>query len=247
LSVPRFLLSQPIEFQTMKSSRKKLAGCVVAGLVVLFVASIFVLPREYPTQQSATLSFTIDEDFTKVRKIMVRTDAAKEIVTMGGGSEFVEQKWQDGSAKPGGKDFGEVLLRGVLSSDPDWELKLQGTLKVRTLDAYINQGGVGQNVVSLQQEVEIVPDHIQSEVKLLEGSERLLEYAMTTRLEREESLTRVTLKLTQEIKTDAPWFAHGIADRRVLASVEKTLANQETAMRELIDANADKNWLFPLR
>ena len=231
----------------MRSSRKKLAGCLVASLVVLFVASIFVLPREYPTQQSATLSFVIEEDFTKVRKIMVRTDAAKEIVTMGGGSEFVEQRWQDGSAKPGGKDFGEALLRGVLSGNPDWQLELHGTLKVRTLDPYINKNGVGQNVVTLQQDVEIVPDSIQSDTKLIEGSERLLGYAMTTRLEREEEHTRVTLKLTQEIKTDAPWFAHGIADRRVLASVEKTLANQEIAMRKLIADNRDKNWLLPLR
>ena len=92
-----------------------------------------------------------------------------------------------------------------------------------------------------------MPDHIQSDTKLIEGSERLLDYAMTTRLEREEDHTRVTLKLAQEIKTDAPWFAHGIADRRVLASVEKTLANQEDSMRQLIEANRDKNWLFPLR
>lgn len=231
----------------MTTSQKTNLGCLVAGLVLLFVASIFVLPREYPTQQSATRSFVIEEDFTKVRKIMVRTDAAKEIVTMGGGSEFVEQKWNDGSAKPGGKDLGEALLRGVLSGNPDWQLELHGTLKVRTLDPYLNKDGAGQNIVTLQQDVEIVPDYIQSDTKLIEGSERLLGYAMTTRLEREEEHTRVTLELTQEIKTDAPWFAHGIADRRVLASAEKTLANQENAMRELIETNRDKNWLFPLR
>ena len=229
-------------FKLMKTSRMtKIAGAAV-GIVLLFVASIFAFPREYPTQQSATLSFVIEDDFTKVRKIMVRTDAAKEIVTMGGGSEFVEQKWEGGSADAGAKDFGEALLKGVLSGNPDWQLKLHGTLKVRTLDSY-----VGQNVVTLKQDVEIVPDHIQSDTKLLEGSERLLGYEMTTRLEREESHTRVTLSLTQEIKTDAPWFAHRIADRRVRASIEKTLANQEGAMRKLIADNRDKNWLFPLR
>jgi len=70
---------------------------------------------------------------------------------------------------------------------------------------------------------------------------------MTTRLEREENHTLVTLKLTQEIKTDAPWFAHSIADRRVLASAERTLVNQEVAMRKLIEENSDKEWLFPLK
>ena len=127
----------------MMTSRKAKLGYLVAGMVLLFVASVFILPREYPTRQSATRSFVIKEDFTKVRKIMVRTNAAKQIVTMGGGSEFVEQKWRDGSAKPGGKDLGEALLRGVLSGNPDWQLELHGTLKVRTLDDY-----VGTNVVT---------------------------------------------------------------------------------------------------
>lgn len=226
----------------MKLSRTKKIIVVILFLGALFVGSIFVLPREYPTEQTAELSFVIEEDFTKVRKIMVRTDAAKEIVTMGGGSEFVEQRWQGGSADAAGKDIGQALLRNVLSTDPDWELKLHGTLKVRTLDDY-----VGQNVVTLKQDVEIVPDYLQSDTELLEGSERLLGYAMTTRLEREEAHTRVELKLTQEIKTTAPWFAHGIADRRVRASAERTLANQEVAMRKLIADNRDKNWLFPLR
>ncbi len=221
-----------------------LTAAVVAGLI---------WRGEYPTEQSAQRSFVIEEDFTKVRKIMVRTDAAKEIVTMGGGSEFVEQSWDDLSAEPGtqGKTgdgaIVKALLRNVLSSDPNWEIKLVGKLKVRTLDPYIGENGVGKNIVTLEQNVEIVPDHIQSDTKLVEGTGRLLGYAMTTRLEREEDHTRVTLKLTQEINTDAPWFAHSIADRRVRASVERTLANQEDAMRQLIEDNRDKKWLFPLK
>ncbi len=226
----------------IKLSRKSIVGVGVAVLVLALGVSVVVLPNEYPTRQSATRTFVIEEDFTKVRKIMVRTNAAKEIITMGGGSEFVEQRWTGGSVDPGEKDFGKLLMRNVLSSDPNWGLELDGTLKVRTLDDY-----VGQNVVTLEQHVEIVPDHLQSDTDLIEGSERLLDYEMTTRLEREEGHTLVTLKLTQEIKTHAPWFAHGIADRRVRASVEQTLANQEAAMRELIEENRDKNWLFPLR
>ena len=161
---------------------------------------------------------------------------------MGGGSEFVEQTWEGGDVDAGGEDLGKALLQNVFSSNPDWELKLFGTLKVRTLDEYI-----GQSVVTLEQDVEITPDYLQSDTDLKQGSERLLGYAMTTRLEREEDHTRVRLKLTQEIKTDAPWFAHGIADRRVRASAQRTLVNQETAMRQLIADNRDKNWLFPLR
>jgi len=226
----------------MAFSRKTKLGLIVAVPVLAFVASIFILPNEYPTEQEVTLSFVIEEDFTKVRKIMVRTDAAKEIITMGGGSEFVEQHWTGGDVDPGEKDLGKLLVKNLLSNNPTWKIVLDGTLQVRTLDEY-----VGKNVVTLEQHVEIVPDHLQSDTNLLEGSERLLGYEMMTRLEREEDHTLVTLKLMQEIKTHAPWFAHGIADRRVRESVELTLANQETAMRKLIEENSDQAGLFPLR
>ena len=214
--------------------------------LMLAVAAGLIWRDEYPTEQSAELSFVIEENFTKVRKIMVRTNAAKEIVTMGGDSEFVEQTWNELNADPGiGEGVGDgaiakALLRNVIG-DPNWELRLEGDLKVRTLDDY-----VGRQVVTLKQVVEIVPDHIQSDTKLVRGAGRLLGYAMMTRLEREEDHTRVTLRLTQEINTDPPWFAHSIADRRVLASIEKTLANQEQAMHQLIDDNRDQKWLFPL-
>ncbi len=161
---------------------------------------------------------------------------------MGGGSEFVEQHWQDGSVGIGEEKVGKALLKNILSSDPDWKLQLQGTLKIRTLDDYI-----GQEIVELEQDVVIMPDSIESKVNLVEGSKRLLGYAMSTSLVREENHTRVELWLTQEIKTDAPWFAHGIADRRVRNSAERALANQETAMRRLIEENGDKAGLFPLR
>ena len=226
----------------MGSTRKKLAWIVVPLLLVLIpIVGGFIWWGEYTTEQTAELSFVIEDDFTKVRKIMVRTNASKEIITMGGGSEFVEQEWDELNVSAPGEDVGQALLN-VLSTDPNWELKLVGTLKVRTLDEYI-----GENVVSLEQDVKITPDLINSDTNLIEGSEKLVGYAMTTRLEREEDHTRVLLKLTQEIKTLAPWFAHGIADQRVLASAQRTLENQEVAMRKLIADNRDKNWFFPLR
>ena len=212
------------------------------GLLLAVFAASWILTAEYTTEQTVARSFVIDQDFTKVRKIMVRTNAAKEIVTMGGTSEFVEQKWEEGSVATGANTIGEALLNTVLSADPDWELKLNGTLKVRTLDDY-----VGREVVTLSQDVAINPDSIVSNTNLLEGSPRLLGYAMTTSLAREEDHTRVDLKLTQAIKTDAPWFAHGIANRRVKGSAGHSLEKQEQAMIQLIDENKDKTWLFPLK
>ncbi|GEM_PF-801521 len=230
------------EFDIAKSSRRSVMKWLLALLLLIaaFAAS-WIATAGYVSQQTVERSFVINEDFTKVRKIMVRTNAAKEIITMGGTSEFVDQKWEEGSVDIGAENVGEALLKSVFSADPGWELNLEGELKVRTLDEY-----VGREVVTLQQNVHIDPNVINSATKLLKGSERLLDYAMTTRLEREEDHTLITLKLMQEIKTHAPWFAHGIADRRVKASAARSLEKQEGAMIKLIEDNKDKEWLFPL-
>jgi hypothetical protein len=213
---------------------------IFALLTIAFAAS-WVLTGEYTTEQTAERSFVIDEDFTKIRKIMVRTNAAKQIITMGGTSEFVEQKWEEASIESPNGNVAEALLNAVLSPDPGWKLELKGDLKVRTLDDY-----VGREVVTLKQNVEITPDLINSVSDMVEGSERLLGYKMVTRQEREEDHTRITLTLTQKIKTHAPWFAHGIADRRVYESALRSVEKQKAAMIKLIDENKDQAWLFPL-
>jgi hypothetical protein len=186
---------------------------------------------------------------------------------MGGDSEFVEQNWKNLNADTAKEDIGEALLDLIASPDPSWKLQLEGTLKVRTLDEYI-----GRHVVTLHQDVVIEPDFLDSKVNLVEGTERLVGYAMSTRFSRDErsddsadasnrtsglgkllasasggGKTTIELSLTQEIITQAPWFAHRIADRRVRESVEQTLANQEQAIRQFIDENKNDLPVFPLR
>lgn len=209
----------------------------ILGVTALAVAAGLLFRGEYATIQGATRTFTIDDNFTGVRKVLVRTDAAKQIVTMGGGSEFISQHWQTV-----GGDLGSSLRE--LLEDPNWRLELHGTLKVLTKDEYI-----GEHEIMLDQHVVITPDSLTSEVHLKEPTARLKKYDMTTSFQRDSQAgnTIVELALTQEILTDAPWFAHGIADRRVLASVERTLANQETAIRKVIADNIGDVPLFPLR
>lgn len=207
---------------------------LLGGLTVLLAAVVLglLLRGEYPTTQTARLSFAIDENFTDVRKILVRNDSAKQIVAMGGGSDFISQNWSAGG--------GGVSLDLM---DPRWRLELHGTLRVRTKDPYI-----GEHEINLDQEVQITPDRLDSRVKLVEPGERLKRYDMTTAFSRaDDGKSRVDLELTQEILTDAPWFAHGIADRRVRESAERTLANQEAAIRRLIAEHINDVPLLPLR
>ncbi len=204
----------------------------VLGLVVLaLLASALVLPSQYPTEQTAVLSFSLPDDFTEVRKILVRTDGTKQIIIMAGDNEFIEQEW---TTVGGGLD-------SLKFWDPAWRLEFQGKLKVRSRDEY-----VGKPIVTLTQTVKITPDEVLSQTDMDEGSERLLEYIMTTRFARDEKEknTLVELRLTQEILTSAPWFAHWIADNRVHASAARALANQQRAILKLIAENRDKNWLL---
>jgi hypothetical protein len=213
---------------------KKLAWIMTGVLVLAVLAlgiSAIVFPGQYTTEQVVERSFTIDLDFSTVRKILVRTDAAKRIITMTGDSEFVEQSW---TALGGGLDLTRLL-------DPKWKLDLHGDLKLRTLDEYIGRGEI-----KLSQDVKIDADQLHSDVALTEGSQRLLDYGMTTWFVRESSdgTTRVMQRLKQKIVTDAPWFATWVADLRVRQSAERSLENQEQAIRRVIEENRDKRWLL---
>jgi hypothetical protein len=208
---------------------------VLATLVVVLAVSLLV-GGQYPSRQTVTRAFTLDEDFTNVRKILVRNDAAKQIVTMGGNSEYIEDDMESIGLETG------RILDQVLN--PDWRLHVNGTLWVRTKDPY-----VGEHKIALAQDIEITTDFLHSDTHLKEPAERLKQYDMKTYFDRDKETdkTRISLELTQEILTHAPWFAHRIADRRVRASAEKTLENQEAAIRKLIAENIDDVPLLPLR
>lgn len=222
------------ELPAARRSRFRSAAWVTAlillfGFVALTVA-VFLLRGPYPTAQTVERSFVIDEDFSKVRKILVRTDATKQIVTMTGDCQFVDQQW---SAVGGGLDNFELR-------DLKWKLELHGTLVVRTRDPYL-----GEHEIVLSQEVKIDPDQVYSDVELDRPTERLKQYEMTTWFSRSAAgTTRVRQRLKQEIVTDAPWFAHFIADRRVYQSAEQALVNQQQAILRIIAENRDKRWLL---
>lgn len=230
--------SAPTRRPGMRFTRRSIfwLGFAVAGVLCLvaLVASSLLLPAHYATEQTVELEFTIDEDFSTVRKILVRTNALKRIITMTGESEFIEQDW---TALGGG--LGAISFR-----DPQWRLELHGKLKLRTLDEYI-----GQSEVTLSQEVKIDPDQLHSDIELEQGSERLLDYQMTTWFMRDEAngKTRVMQRLKQEILTHAPWFAHRIADARVRQSAETALLKQEQAIRQVVEDNRSKPWLLLMR
>jgi hypothetical protein len=229
--------------------RTRRIAFTVLGVVVLVLVGSLLFGRNYATTQTAKRTFTLDKNFTEVRSILVQTDGTKQIIAMAGDSEFVDQKWtavgldptkneSEGATRAQGASGG--LIKRLLEST----IHLHGDLRVHSLDDYI-----GRPEVELKQDVELSFDQINSTVDLAKETARLKRYKMTTHFGRDaaDKGTVVELSLTQEILTDAPWFAHRVADRRVRASAERALSNQETAIRKLIDENKDKIPIFPLR
>ncbi len=212
-------------------------GVIAVGMLFVFVSVPIIYGLLFPGQKlvkaQAEREFIIDENFTDVRKILVRKDVAKDIIALGGDSEFVEQQWSAVG--------GDVNPTSIF--DLGWRLELHGILKVRILDDYI-----GKHVVPMDQKVEITVDLVDSRSVLEQGTDRLLAYDMVTRFSRTaDNKTRVQLKLMQEINAEAPWFAGAIAQNIVNESVQRSLANQERGIRQVIEDNKHDLPIFPLR
>ena len=209
----------------------------VAGFLVLvaalLAASTLVVSNDYPTTQTAEMSFNLPDDFSKVRSILMRTEATKQIIILAGDNEFLDERWDNLTPS--------LNLTRILN--PQLNLELKASLKVRSRDDYIERP-----VVTLKQVVKITSEEVLSDIRLDEGSDRLWQYELITHYTRneEENNTRVDLRLTQEILTTAPWFAHWIADNQVYASAERQLVNQKRAIRQLIEENRDKGGLLPI-
>jgi hypothetical protein len=214
----------------MRSRKVRWAVGLTLAAVALFVVSI-VVGGQYLCKQTAERSFVLDMDFRRIRRILMSTDANQQIITLTGDSQFLNETWT-----PVG---GGINLNPL---DPSWTLELRGDLHVRTLDEY-----VGREEIDLTQNVKIESKQLVSRTDLKRGSARLKGYNMVTRYvpEADSSKTRVEQRLTQEVLTHAPWFAHGIADSRVYGSAYDSLVRQEAAIRKVIDDNKDR-WLLPI-
>jgi hypothetical protein len=218
-------------FKNLMQSRKarRWAAGIALAIAALVIVTI-VLGNQYLCKQTAERSFVLDLEFRRIRRILMSTDANQQIITLTGDSQFLDETW---TPVGGGLNLNPV--------DPSWTLELRGDLHVRTLDEY-----VGQEEIRLTQNVKIESNQLVSRTDLKQGSARLKGYGMVTRYVPEpDGKTRVEQRLTQEILTHAPWFAHAIADRRVYDSAYDSLVRQEAAIRKVIDDNKGR-WLLPI-
>ena len=206
----------------MKPSTRKLLITAFALLLIVAVVlgiSMLVISNQYPTTQTAVVTFELPDEFRSVRRILIATGATKQIITMAGDNQFLEEKWSN--------------VGGAFNPFKPMRLEIQGTMKVQSNDEY-----VGKPIVHLSQTTRITADEVHSHAKMIKPDVRLLDYDLVTHFRKGEAdNTLVELTLTQRVLTTAPWFAHRVADRRVLESAERALGNQKRAILKLMDEN----------
>lgn len=195
----------------MQKSTKIIAA---VGIVVLVLGLLWVtsLGSRYVVDVTESGSFKVDLPFEELRKIMVRSDACKEIINADPGSKLISQKWDNTNFQLGKIDF----------LHPHWQVEAQGQLKVEFTDHYI-----GKAVADLNQSVTIVPDKIESLIKLKNPQGRLLGYSVATEMFSKDGKSEVKQTLQLKIETPAPWFARGYARSRVKSSARRIVKSMQ--------------------
>ena len=205
-------------------------AAVLGAVTVLTVVLVAAVPLRYQTAATVEHRYVLEEPFSRVRKILVRTNAVKNVVGMTN-SEFIDQQWEQLSL-----DVDRLLF------DAQWNVQGEGQLRVRTKDEY-----VGEHVIDLRQRVDIQPDLMHVTTKLQTPTDRLKDYDVATTFgEDSGGGTLVQSQLTLEIDTSAPLLFRSVARRRVREAAYRSLHGQEVAIRQVVDQHRDEVLILPL-
>ena len=213
---------------------------IIAAAVAVPVALLVFVPLPYEASARVENEYRIEEPFPRVRKIMVRTNAVKDVVGMSK-SEFIDQEWDALSF-----DIGQLLR------DPEWEIAGKGRLKVLTKDPY-----VGEHLITLLQDVQVRQGTIEVVTALETPTDRLREYRVESHFgsalsaesgsglagPQDATLVRSSLLLTIATRTPLVW--RSVALRRVHDAARESLAAQETAIQKVVAENRDSLLLLP--
>jgi hypothetical protein len=210
-------------------SKRAILFTIVAGLIALMVIGIAPL-WEVHAESRATRAFTIDQSMARVRKILVRTNAAKKIVA-GADAELLDQKWLNMAFE---------LPRPILSSD--WHIEGDGQLTVQANDAYL-----GQHAMTLNQRLDITAERLHV-TNQLNGQSRHANQAITayrsamTLSPGAQGQASFETSLTIEVTTRAGLFTRGMVAQGIRDAAGRSLEQQEAAVRAVV-AEQDGKWL----
>ena len=201
----------------------------LAALLGILLGTWFLTESELTVESSAQHEFTIDERMPRVRKILVRTNAAKKIVAMAN-AELLDQKWLDMQF-----DLGEKLR------DRDWQVDGEGQLKVVLNNAYL-----GKVNLTLDQAVDIRRERMEVNSELGESSGAITKYDSNVELtpdENGQALFRTSLSLV--ITTKANFFTRSVVKKNIESAAADALESQEKAFREVVSDKDGEILILP--
>ncbi len=204
-----------------------LAMVLIAAM--LFIGSLFATGEILEFNSSGTNKFTIDVPMTKVRKILVRTDAGKKLIAMSD-AEFVNQDWSELDLEA------DQPLR-----KRDWDISSSGVLTVQTTDPL-----VGNHELNLKQDLQIQPELLEIKSHLTEPSGPIRNYQSSLTIVPDEAAnTQIDATLSLTYRQQVNWLTKSYAEKRIHSAADRSLARQEEGLRKAVAEYADQLFILP--
>ena len=209
--------------------KKTVLLLAVIGVLALALFAWFSTESELTVESSAQHEFTIDERMPRVRKILVRTNAAKKIVAMAD-AELLDQTWLDMNF-----DKGEKLL------DRDWQVDGEGQLEV-----VVNNSYLGKINLTLDQNVDISRERLDVKSELSDSSGAITKYDSSVELTPDDNgKARFRTSLSLVVSTKANIFTRSVVKKNIEAAAADALEKQEQAFREVVSEKEGEFLILP--
>lgn len=219
-----------------KASSSIWLGLIVVGL--LFVGGVCwgMWPVNHSASGLSQRDFTMDIDFDKFRKIMVRKNATEAIVAHSG-MKLLKEKVDELSIDiPKQK---RPILNAVLGrSKADISASKQITVSLENPD-------IDAKEMILNQHVQIESELMDVTSDASEPAGNLTAYSTRLRATKCDAGTKVELTINQSVDVSVPKFFVTEADRKVQQAAENSTAEQEKAIRSFINLYQNDAIILP--
>ena len=208
----------------------------IALIGVIFLAAWGLSRSEHALHGAAERSFTMDIEFDKFRQILVRTDATAAILEHGG-MKLIGEK----------TDAVDIDL-----SNDSHPLRnaLRGKSKanvsaIKSLTVQLNDPQISATELQLSQDCQIHPDSIEIQSTSDRPAGELKSYKTTLDALRASHGTevRVSIDMTVDVLISRIFLSQ--AEARVKQAAEKSLEEQESAIRNLVSNFDGKALILP--
>ena len=193
--------------------------------VIVSLGFIYLTSPIHHSYVNVNHSFVIDEDFKKVKKILIRTNILKRIIELNGAT-IENSQWQNVT-------IGMIKLT-------KWDVIVEGSLKVRIKDLY--------GILYIKQKTFIGDNKIDILLTLKEPVPPLQTYVNRIIFKRQNNgTTLVIINMKMDVAKKLPEIFHNHMDRIMLSSVSVNLLQAEHELKQVIDEYKNQKIIIPIK